>query len=138
MDSDFVKELGKLVPLYLGDSYLTPKSEGKNMLKGKDLFKHFKVHLNEASFIYLHISTYILYLDIINMDDSHKNRPFKVRDLWFRINFKYPHTSTSSYNIYYIISCLARYAQRTYVVRTLPNKRFYTRYCSCSCWYEDI
>ena len=24
-----------------------------------------------------------------------------------------------------------------YVVRTLPNKRLYTRYCSCSCWYED-
>ena len=23
-----------------------------------------------------------------------------------------------------------------YVVRTLPNKRLYTRYCSCSCWYE--
>ena len=24
-----------------------------------------------------------------------------------------------------------------YVVRMLPNKRLYTRYCSCSCWYED-
>ena len=23
-----------------------------------------------------------------------------------------------------------------YVVRTLPNKRLYTRHCSCSCWYE--
>ena len=85
MEPDFVHGLRKLVPLYLSDSCLKPKRVGVKVLKGEDLLQHFKVHLNEASSIYFHIRTYISYLDIINMGDSHKNGPFKVRDLWFKI-----------------------------------------------------
>ena len=81
MDSDFVDGLSELVPFYLKDSCLKPKRVGMNVLKGEDLFQHFKVHLNEALFIHLHISTYISHLDIIDMGDSYKNQLFKVRDL---------------------------------------------------------